>query len=85
MYMVYWTEVRAVTEEGASDVMIPFAQKFASSDLTAAMSFMEQLRARRRAGEPICFVAMSSEHPDAIGPAGVAEPASDYNWKKRRR
>jgi hypothetical protein len=51
----------------------------------AAMSFMEVLRSRQRAGEGIRFIAMSSEHPDSVGHPGVADPSPDYDWKKRRK
>ena len=53
--------------------------------MVGAMKWMEELRTRQRAGEGVCFVTMSSENPDAVGPPGVADPAADYNWKKRRR
>ena len=78
MYMVYWTTI----EEG---IKTPHANQFDSSDMISAMNFMEELRARQRAGEGICFVALSSENPNSVGNAGVADPGPDYNWKKRRR
>lgn len=78
MYMVYWT----VVDGGEAK---PDAQLFGSDDMTGAMKFMEQLRVRQRAGEGICFVTFSSENPDSVGHAGVAETGPDYNWKKRRR
>lgn len=78
MYMVYWT----TTDEAEPQ---PHAQAFDSSDMVGAMKWMEELRTRQRAGEGVCFVTMSSEHPDAVGHPGVADPAADYNWKKRRR
>jgi hypothetical protein len=77
MYMVYWTTMEA-------DARRPNAREFASADMTAAMKFMEELRTRQRAGERICFVAMASENPDAVGNPGVADPPAGYNWKKRR-
>lgn len=78
MYMVYWS----IEEAGR---LVPQAHQFASSDMGAAMHFMEQLRIRQRAGETIRFITMCSENPHAVGPAGVADPAPDYNWKKRRK
>lgn len=78
MYMVYWT----VVENGEASAR---GQEFASSDMTGAMKLMEDLRTRQRAGEGICFVAMSSENPHSVGHPGVADPDPDYNWKKRRR
>jgi hypothetical protein len=77
MYMVYWTEAR----HGAKT---PHAKEFHSDEMRAAMHFMEKLRARQRAGEGICFVALSSENPHSVGHPGVAETGPDYKWKKRR-
>jgi hypothetical protein len=78
MYMVYWTVVEAGQQ-------VAWAQPFDSADMMAAMRLMEELRSRQRAGEAICFVAMSSENPDSVGPAGVAQAGPEYRWKKRRR
>ncbi|MBI1892060.1 MAG: hypothetical protein HYS18_15545 [Burkholderiales bacterium] len=78
MFMVYWTV--GDREEGCAH-----SKFFASSEMGAAMHFMEQLRMRKRAGESIGFVTMCSENPQSVGQAGVADPAPDYNWKKRRR
>lgn len=78
MYMVYWTEYNA-------DGGLTQAQPFESSQMGAALHFMEQLRIRQRAGEAIRFVTMCSENPNAVGHAGVADPSPDYNWKKRRK
>lgn len=78
MYMVYWT-----TNAGATQV--PHARAFASDAMSAAMTFMEELRTRQRAGEGVRFVVMASEHPHSVGHPGVADPAPDYAWKKRRR
>ena len=78
MYMVYWTEV-------AEDARKPFQELFPSSDLRAALQFMEELRLRQRAGESVCFIVMSSENPDSVGPAGAADPHPDYKWMKRRK
>lgn len=78
MYMVYWTEYD-------NDLPLTRAHSFDSSQMGAALHFMEQLRMRQRAGETIHFVTMCSENPHVVGHAGVADPAPDYNWKKRRR
>ena len=78
MYMVYWTAVE-------NEVQTPHAQAFDSTDMAAAMRFMETLRARQRTSGDIGFVALASENPDSVGHAGVAETGPDYNWKKRRR
>lgn len=78
MYMVYWTE----SDDGADSA---HGQRFASDRMVDALKFMEALRVRQRDGEAIRFIAMSSENPDSVGHPGVADPAPDYNWKKRRR
>lgn len=78
MYMVYWTVVD-------DERMTAEAQEFASADMASALKFMEGLRTRQRAGEGIRFITMASENPESVGPSGVADPAADYNWKKRRR
>lgn len=78
MYMVYWTEA-----DGG--IPIPHAREFGTTEMTAAMQFMEELRGRQRAGATVSMIAMASENPNSIGPSGVADPGADYAWKKRRR
>lgn len=78
MYMVYWTE----SDDTGSGV---HGRGFSSSAMSDALKFMEELRARQRAGESISFVTMASENPHSVGHAGAADPSPDYNWKKRRR
>ena len=78
MYMVYWT----IADEAAST---PHAQLFDTSEMVAAMGFMEELRRRQRAGEGVRFITMCSEHPDMVGHPGVDVTGPDYDWKKRRR
>lgn len=78
MFMVYWRY-----DDGK--VITPHAKPFAASEMESAMHFMEQLRIRKRAGVAVGFITMCSENPDVVGRAGVADPAPDYNWKKRRR
>ena len=77
MYMVYWTEVNG-------DAGIPHATPFVSTDMLAAMAWMEQLRSRQRSGEGVRFVTMSSENPDSVGHPGVDVTGPGYNWTKRR-
>jgi hypothetical protein len=84
MYMVYWTTIEEEGEdEGGAGA--PHAEAFDTSDMVAAMKFMEELRARQRAGEALRFITMCSEHPDVVGHPGVDVTGPDYNWKKRRR
>lgn len=59
-------------------------QRFDATALTEALKFAEELRARRRAGEPISHVCMQSEMPESVGQAGVSDPNADYDWRKRR-
>jgi hypothetical protein len=78
MYMVYWTIV-----EGEQHT--PNSKLYETSEMVQALQFMEQLRARHRAGEPVHFVTMASEHPEMVGHHGVDVVGPDYNWKKRRK
>lgn len=78
MYMVYWS----VAE---TDEHIAHGRAFGADEMGAALKFMEALRTRQRAGEPVCFVTMASENPHSVGHPGVADPSPDYNWKKRRK
>ncbi len=77
MFCVYWTEVF----EGEAT---PCSQSFPTDGLMAMLRFSEDLRARRRAGDQVSFIGSVSEHPDMIGEVGVAAPAADYDWTKRR-
>lgn len=77
MYMVYWTSIE--NEEG-----VPHAKPFDTTEMVPAMKFMEELRARQRAGEGVRFITMCSEHPDVVGHPGVDVTGPEYNWKKRR-
>ena len=78
MYMVYWTTIE-------NEAALPHAESFDTSEMVAAMKFMEALRTRQRAGEPVRFITMCSEHPDVVGHPGVDVTGPDYDWKKRRR
>jgi hypothetical protein len=62
----------------------PQARSFPSDALAQALRWAEELRARRKAGEAISHVAIQSELPEAVGPAGVADPPRDYAHYKRR-
>ncbi len=78
MYMIYWSET-------VNAARVPHGQTFAPDALVEALRFAEALRQRQRAGEPVSFVTLCSENPDAVGPAGAADPPPGYDWKKRRR
>lgn len=78
MYMVYWTDA-------VNGVPTPQARAFGTTEMTAAMQFMEELRGRQRAGQAVSMIVMASENPNSIGPSGVAQAGADYAWKKRRR
>ena len=77
MIVVYWMEHAA----GAGNAQ---ARGFPADALAQALRFAEELRARRRAGEPISHVAIQSELPEAVGHAGVADAPRDYAHYKRR-
>lgn len=76
MIVVFWMEHGEASE--------PRARPFASDSLSEALRFAEELRARRKAGEPISHVAIQSELPESVGPAGVSDPGRDYAHYKRR-
>ena len=78
MYMVYWTEV-------SDNLRRPGQELFSSDELRAALAFMEELRQRQRAGEPVSFIVLSSENPDSVGHAGAIDATPDYKWLKRRK
>ena len=78
MYMVYWTEL-------AGQLQQPAQALFPADELRAALQFMEELRLRQRAGEPVAFIVMASENPESVGHAGAADPGPDYKWMKRRK
>jgi len=77
MIVVFWLE------HGAESAT-PQARSFAPDALSEGLKFAEELRARRKAGEPISHVAIQSELPQSVGGAGVADPAADYAHYKRR-
>ena len=77
MIVVFWMEY----PQGQAQ---PQARSFAADALAQALRWAEELRARRKAGEAISHVAIQSELPEAVGPAGVADAPADYAHYKRR-
>ena len=77
MIVVFWMEY----PHGEAQ---PRACSFPSDALAQALRCAEELRARRKGGEAISHVAIQSELPEAVGPAGVADPPKDYAHYKRR-
>jgi hypothetical protein len=77
MIAVYWLE-------HGSERAQPQAEYFAPDQLSEALRFAENLRARRNAGEPLSHVAIQSELPQNVGKPGVADPPKDYAHYKRR-
>lgn len=73
MYVVYWCEVNLIDE------FTPQIQTFRDDELGPAIKCMELLRKANAR-----FVSMSSENPNSVGKPGVADPAEDYKWMKRR-
>ncbi|TDV16341.1 hypothetical protein C7408_101203 [Paraburkholderia caballeronis] len=76
VYMVYWCEP-------GDAAPVPHAQGFPADAMSDALRFAEALRARQHRGEAVSFVTLCSEHPNAVGRAGVADPPADYAWKRR--
>jgi hypothetical protein len=77
MIVVYWLE-------HGPEAATPNARSFDTDALSEALKFAEQLRARRRQGEPLTHVAIQSELPQHVGAAGVSDPGLDYAHYKRR-
>ena len=73
MFNVFWMEKT-----------IPMNKLFNTTEMGGALTFMEKLRGRQRAGDDVHFVTMSSENPNSVGHPGVDVTGPDYNWKKRR-
>jgi hypothetical protein len=79
MIIVFWLE-----HGGAGSEPVARFSPFAADELAAALKHAEQLRGRRAAGEGISHVSIQSELPQAVGPAGVADPKPGYAHYKRR-
>lgn len=77
MIVVYWLD------QSGGDARA-LHQAFPADQLGPALKFAEQLRVRRAGGEPISHVSLQSELPHSVGPAGVADPGTDYAHYKRR-
>lgn len=77
MIVVFWMEGSAPQAE-------PRARSFPTDSLSEALKFAEDLRGRRRAGEPLSHVAIQSELAESVGHAGVSDPPKDYAHYKRR-
>lgn len=77
MIVVFWLE------HGQPEGQ-PRFRGFAQDALAQALRFAEELRARRRGGEPISHVSIQSELAESVGHAGVADPPLDYAHYKRR-
>ena len=59
----------------------PHAQAFTSEQFSEALKFAEQ----KRKCVGVSHVCISSEHPNSVGKAGVAEVGPDYEWSKQHR
>ncbi|MFZ6720386.1 hypothetical protein [Undibacterium sp. Ji49W] len=77
MFTIYWT----IVFDGQR---MACCKEFGRNEMTQALHFAEALRTKKRNGLAICHITMSSENPDSVGLAGVAETDSSYAWKKRR-
>ena len=70
VYRVYWTDFGGE----------PFAEDFGANEMTVALGRCTELRKDKR----ISFVTLVAEDPNCTSLAGVAAPADDYVWEKRR-
>lgn len=77
MFMIYWS-IRIGGQEQAC------SKEFANDRMVDALHFTESLRAEKRQGAVIRHITMSSENPNSVGHAGVADAGPEYSWKKRR-
>ncbi|PXX46988.1 hypothetical protein [Undibacterium pigrum] len=77
MFMIYWSISIDGQEQACS-------REFANDRMVDALQFTESLRTEQRQGAAIRHITMSSENPDSVGHAGVADPGPEYSWKKRR-
>jgi hypothetical protein len=73
MYMIYWSQ-------NDTGIAVPKSELFNSDEMLIAMKFMEDLRKRQHAGEPLGFIGMVSENPNSVGKPGAADVDADYNW-----
>lgn len=80
MYKVYWTQILGDEFSEREDV-----RGHDLTDLSAALTFCEDLRTQRRNGAKIRHIVMSAENPNSVGEAGVADVKPGYDWKKRRQ
>lgn len=74
MIVVFWLDKR----DG------PHCSAFKETELSEALKFTEELRKRRREGEPLSHICAQPEQSDMVGEAGVGEPLENYGWYKRR-
>jgi len=87
-HRVYWTITHLVhpsTTNGETiNEPLAHSKDFKKGELGLALKFCEELRHRRLTGEPISFITCADEISGCTSLSGVAAPASDYDWKKRR-
>jgi hypothetical protein len=87
-----WKELTGEDLDPTEQVSTPKFRLFGSDELTQALKFCEELRARRRDhGHKLSFIGMQSEDPNSVGEQGVkafdgfqADGVTPYDWKKRR-
>lgn len=87
MIIVFWRSGKIIYHMGAPEGELIWAPEyvcFSSNGMMEALKWMEQLRARRKAGEHITHVCMQSELDEVVGEPGVADAPKDYDWYKRR-
>lgn len=85
MFVAQWVSV-------VDGEMVPHCKAFGPQQMSDTLKFLEELRAKRREGEPLSFITMTSELSDSVGESGAATIAVDmrlpdgsiYAWRKRR-
>jgi len=83
VYKVYWSTVNPASEEcdcPECSTMHVHAQDFGAEEMSDALKFCNELRQDKDNH----FVTMAVEDPNCTSLSGVAAPAADYDWTKRR-
>ncbi len=75
--MIYWSICINGQKHACS-------QEFGREEMSKALQFAEALRMQQRQGNALSHITLSSENPDSVGHAGVADVMPGYNWRKRR-
>lgn len=85
MFLVQWVSIN-------NGKLLPSCQLFNQAEMSKALNFTNELRARVKAGESLAFISLTSENIDCVGEMGVTAIGEDhilpdgtqYTWRKRR-